>query len=410
MRKLANLFLVLFLLAAVVGLAAELLRQLTAIPFPPLLVQGTWLAVFLCGLLLYLCYGFNRHLPFLILLPLQLWLLWSLVDFWPLELAVGPPYRLYAAVAQLILGLIVLQLNRLINNRSRFFVQAQFAGPAFRSGRLLLFCLVNIFIFPVILLLIGFALTANMVESYSAGFVRLKPNGLYMTERSYRQGDKQIQLMGMVHLARPEYYTGLMAAIPQQHTLILMEGVTDKTGLLKEHFAYGKIADLLGLKSQGNIHFQGRLIGAGMLNNPEAGRRAGIDLLPADVDLSMFSPLTIKVLNALAKYVLNAASPLAGYAEFSRWAAQQNFPADFDNTIMKDLLDKRNRHVVAYVPTALKSYDHLVIPWGALHMKGIEQAVLRQGFVLEQSRERLSIDFLLLPYEQLWQGLAGRAE
>lgn len=40
-------------------------------------------------------------------------------------------------------------------------------------------------------------------------------------------------------------------------------------------------------------------------------------------------------------------------------------------------------------------------------MKGIEQAVLKKGFQLAESRKRLSIDFLLLPYGQLWKNLAG---
>lgn len=407
MRKLANIFLVLFPLSAVLGLSSELLHQFSSFSLPPILAQGPWLAGFFCAFVLYLGFGFNRHLPVVILLPLELWLVWSLIDFWPLEVAVGPPYRLYAAIAQLSLGLIALQLNRLINNRSRFFVQRQFSGPAFNPGRLLIFCLINIFVLPVILLLIGYALAGNLIESYSAGFVRLKPNGLYMMERIYQREDKQIRLAGMIHLARPEYYTGLMASIPRHRTLILMEGVTDKEGLLKERFAYGKIADLLGLESQGDIRFQGRLIDVNTLNKPESGSQLDIDLLPADIDLSAFDPITIKILNALAKYVLNADSPFAGYLEFSRWA-QQNVQPDFDKTIMRDLLDKRNQHAVAYIPTALKKYDYLIIPWGALHMKGIEQAVIEQGFLLEKSRERLSIDFLLLPYKQLWEGLTGK--
>ncbi len=56
---------------------------------------------------------------------------------------------------------------------------------------------------------------------------------------------------------------------------------------------------------------------------------------------------------------------------------------------------------------ALKKYDNLVIPWGALHMKELERAILKQGFIQTASREHLSIDFLLLPFGQLWKQLVG---
>ncbi len=42
---------------------------------------------------------------------------------------------------------------------------------------------------------------------------------------------------------------------------------------------------------------------------------------------------------------------------------------------------------------ALERYDTVVIPWGALHMKEIEEAVRLRGFRLRDERERVSIDF-----------------
>jgi hypothetical protein len=406
MRKLANLFLVLFLVAAILGLASELTRQFLAFPFPQIGVQLIWSACLLCGLGVYIGFGFNRHLPKRILLPLLIWLAWSLIDYWPLEMVVGEQYRLYAFVAQIIVGLIILHLNRLLNNRSFLLAPNQFYRPFFRFRNLLIFGLINIVVFPVILLLITFSAAGNLIESNSAGFVRLKPDGLYMADRTYRKKDKQIQLTGMIHLAQPEYYRALIASIPPDRTLILMEGVTDKKGLLSERFAYGNIADLLGLTSQDKMLFQGRLIDAATLNSSAQKQPPKVDLLPADIDLSDFDPLTIKVLNALAKYVLNADSPIAGYLEFSRWA-QSHITADFNSIIMDDLLGKRDKYVVSYLPQALKKYDHLVIPWGALHMKGIEQSVIEKGFVLTTHQERLSIDFLLLPYGQIWERLTS---
>ncbi len=234
MKKTANLFLILFLLTAVIPLAAGLLQTFTAFTFPLLLTQLIWSACGLCVTLLYLGYGFNRHLPALILLPLQIWLLWRVLDFWPLENVFGPHYLFYTSAAQLILALIVLQCNKIINGQSLLLTDKQFAGPSFQGRRLLKFLLLNILLFPILLTLGGFALVSNLIENASAGFVQLKPNGLYMIERTYRRDNKQIQLMGMIHLARPQYYTDLMAVMPQHRTLILMEGVTDNDSLLKK--------------------------------------------------------------------------------------------------------------------------------------------------------------------------------
>lgn len=401
MRKLANTFLILFLISAGLHLTAELGRQYLSISPPVTLIQGLWLSSLLLAAILYAGFAFNRHLPLATLLPLQLWLTWSLIDYWPLENFIGPRYQLFAAVVQLILGLIILHLNRTLNNAGLLFTAKQFSGTAFSFKRFGLFSLGNLFVVPLLLMLCGFSLAGHLIHDRSAGFVRLKPNGLYMAERTYRRADKQLQLAGMIHLARPEYYTALTAAIPAQRTLILLEGVTDHQGLLTEQFSYARIAELLDLTPQGEATFAGRLISQKQLESAHSDLNPAVDMLPADLDLSAFNPVTIEVLNTLAKEVLNADSPLTGYAEFNRWA-QTNVPPDFDKIIMADLIDKRNQHLAGFLPAALKKYDNLVIPWGALHMKGIEQIVLEKGFQPINSRERLSIDFFDLPYAEAW--------
>ena len=130
-------------------------------------------------------------------------------------------------------------------------------------------------------------------------------------------------------------------------------------------------------------------------------------MIRADIDISAFDPRTIDVLDALARYVLNAPSPVAGYLEFNQWL-EENAPPDIDDIVMTDLLDKRNQALLEYLPDALENYDTLVIPWGALHMKGIEQALLDRGFSPGTTRRHLSIDFGSLPYRQMWDQLLPR--
>ncbi len=406
MRKLANLFLILFLVSAGLAIANQLLLILLDLQILSGAEQLSWWACIFTGSLVYLGLGFNKHLPKTILIPLFIWLFWKLLRCWPLENIVEEHLQLYASCAQLLLGIIILKLNRRQNHRSSLLIRNQFFGPAFSGRNLFRFSLINLVVLPVALILISYSIIGNLIETKTAGFVQLKPNGLYMSERIYQQGDKQIRLAGMIHLGQKDFYTDLMASVPGTRTLILAEGVSDEEGLLRGEFGYGKIADLLGLTSQENVDFRGRLIDAIELDEPAAEALEIPDILRADIDLKQFDPHTREVLNALAKYVLNAESLANGYFEFNRWG-QEHFTPDSDQIIINDLIHKRNQAVLSYLPEALLKYDTVIIPWGALHMEEIEKAVLEKGFILKNNRERLSIDFLLLPYGALWNNLTG---
>lgn len=404
MRKLANLFLLLFVISAIFSISNELLQLFWAIPFLAQLHQFSWIMCVLCGGIVYLGFAFNRHLPKIILFPLFIWIFWDLVGNWPLGNSGGEQTQLYLACGQLAFGFLLLQLNRQINHKSPLLVPSQFVGQAFSGQNLLRFYLINILVLPIALILISYSFVGHLLESNTAGFVQLQPNGLYMTERIYQQGNKRIRLTGMIHLGQDDYFSELMDSISGGETLILAEGVTDTEGLMTEHFSYGKIAKLLGLTSQEKVHFKSNLIEAIDLDQKITETSNIPDLLQADIDLNQFDPRTLDVLNALAKYVLNADSLSSGYLEFNQWA-QDHVTPDTNDIVMDDLIGKRNRSVVGYLSKALLKYDTVVIPWGALHMKGIEKEVLKKGFRLVDSRKRLSIDFLLLPYEKLWKSL-----
>lgn len=406
MRKFANLFLILFLVSAGLGIASELLCIFLNLQILAGAERLVWAACIFTGSLVYLGLGFNKHLPKIILTPLFIWLFWKLLRCWPLEDISGEYFQLYASCGQLLLGIAVLKLNRQRNHKSPLLIRSQFVGPAFSGRNLFRFSLISIPVLPIAFMLISYSFADHLIETNTAGFVQLKPNGLYMTERIYQQGDKQIRLAGMIHLGQKDFYADLTASVSGARTLILAEGVTDEDGLLTERFGYGKIADLLGLTSQEKVHFQGRLIDTIELDDSAIEKLDIPDILRADIDLKQFDPHSREVLNALAKYVLNSESLADGYFAFNRWA-QEHITPDSNQIIMNDLIHKRNQSVLSYLPTALNKYDTVVIPWGALHMKDIEKAVQAKGFVLTENRERLSIDFLLLPYGKLWDNLTG---
>ncbi len=409
MRILANLFLLLFTLFALSNIVLFAPDSLSGFPLIPNYITQLQTFVRYGTLFLYFVSAFNRHLPKLVFYPLFAWVFWSVFSYWPLSEVIGQAYHLCVGFAQLLTLFFLLRRNYRDNESSFLLVPSQFTGPFFSGRALLIFIIVNILIAPPAFVAIGYKLAAQLIDTSTGGFVTLQPDGLYMSEKTYQHNDKAIKLIAMIHLARPEYYTDIAKTIPKKNTLILMEGVSDKTNLLKNRFSYGNLAEFLGLTSQGQLDLSARIISPEQLKQeqPANEEQTQLDILPADIDVSAFDPQTIEVLDTLAKYVLNGDSPVDGYFEFNQWIQEHTDP-DIDKTIMADLLDKRNAAVLAYIPEALQRYDTLVLPWGALHMKGLEQAIRDKGFRLVDDQSHLSIDFKHLPYEQMIEKLKAK--
>jgi hypothetical protein len=114
MRRLANLFLILFLFSAGLNFCAELL------PGSPLvgLRQLAELLTYLLAMPVYVGLGLHRQLEKRIFAPLLLVLGWGLLEFWPLESLAGDHYRLYAAAGQLLLDVLgYLAIGRLLTKQ-----------------------------------------------------------------------------------------------------------------------------------------------------------------------------------------------------------------------------------------------------------------------------------------------------
>ena len=58
-----------------------------------------------------------------------------------------------------------------------------------------------------------------------------------------------------------------------------------------------------------------------------------------------------------------------------------------------DLIDLRNAHLLAELETSLDERDVVVVPWGALHLPGIEQGVQELGFALNAETDRRVISW-----------------
>lgn len=405
MRRFANVYIVLFLSDAALSLTDELL-QVASSPMPALTEIRFFVAyaVITLSMIFYACLGIDRRLPKRVFLPLTLFASWSALAMWPLSGFVArEAFGLTASISQVVIGAIAIILLRSLGGRN-LLTEEQFQAPMFSLRNTLGFTAINLLLTPFVLIYTGLAVTSYYLEEQTAGFLRLSPVGVHMTERSYHLAKKEIRLAGMMHIGKEEYYEDLAKSIPTEGTIILAEGVTDQDRLLESQFNYSKLAGLIGLTSQDKMRLNGNAVeldGLGVAGQVirEPGKP---DIANADIDLNRFEPKTIEFLNALGRSLFGDKPLAEGLVDYNLWI-EENMSEEGLARVMTDILDKRNDAVIAGMVQTLKRYDTIIIPWGAMHMPAIEAAVLEQGFAPGKAQERLSLDFRTIPYGELWQ-------
>ena len=411
MRRFANVYIVLFLIDAGLSLIDELL-QVASSPMPVLTEIRFFVAyvVITLSMIFYACLGIDRRLPKRVFLPLTLFASWSALAMWPLSGFVArEAFGLTASISQVVIGAIAIILLRSLGGRN-LLTEEQFQAPIFSLRNTLGFTAINLLLTPFVLIYTGLAVTSYYLEEQTAGFLRLSPVGVHMTERSYHLAKKEIRLAGMMHIGKEEYYEDLAKSIPTEGTIILAEGVTDQDRLLESQFNYSKLAGLIGLTSQDKMRLNGNAVeldGLGVASQVirEPGKP---DIANADIDLNRFEPKTIEFLNALGRSLFGDKPLAEGLVDYNLWI-EENMSEEGLAGVMADILDKRNDAVIAGMVQTLKRYDTIIIPWGAMHMPAIEAAVLEQGFAPGKAQERLSLDFRTIPYGELWQKWAEQA-
>ena len=401
MRFLANLFLVLFLADGCVSLLDEIVFLLSPVAF--LSGVRTLLAntVIVMAVPVYLSLGIDRRLPKSVFLPLTLFVFCAPLSAWFFPaLAGNRSYGLLAAVTQIALVWLPFFRFRKEGRRSLTMPPTMSNAPLFSLRNTLVFGGVNIIVIPLALAMFVLYTANSYMAVHTSGFIRIAPGGIYMSERVYRRDNRTIRLAGMIHVGEKGYYDEMGGSVTPGRTIVLAEGVTDDNGRLRSRLDYGRVAGLLGLTSQEELRFRGKLIGPEALDEPqvvsrgagEKGEAGPADILRADVDVSAFRQPTILFLNTMGKQLQESRSLVKGLMAINAWA-EKNMTREMHDVIMDDILYRRNREVISYLGKAIDRYDTVVIPWGAMHMKEIEAEVLKRGFVLQEERERVSIDF-----------------
>lgn len=401
MRSFANLFLILFLADGCFSLVDELVPLLTPLtPFTGLRVLLSGVVIVMAAAV-YPCLGVDRRLPKKLFIPLIVFVFFCPLSTWFFPTLAGiRTYGLLAATAQVALGMLPLYYFRRGDVRSLTMPPELFTIPSFSLRNTLIFSAVNLLVVPLALMVLLLSVTDAYMSEYTTGFMRLNPGGLRMTERVYKRDNRTVRLVAMIHVGNRGFYDELAGSLVAGRSIVLAEGVSDVEKLLHNSIDYGKIAGFLGLTSQHEMHFRGRLIDEEELETarPDSGdnqiekQEGSPDILRADVDVSTFRPPTLLLLNALAKHLHESPSFVKGILALNSWG-EKNITPEMSEIIMDDILHRRNMEVIRHLDKALVRYDTIVIPWGALHMKELEAEVLKRGFRLQGERERISIDF-----------------
>lgn len=236
---------------------------------------------------------------------------------------------------------------------------------------------------------------ARVIDETSAGFVRLTPGGLSLTERVYEKDGRRVHLVGMAHIADGVFYEALnesLATPLEGRRLVLLEGVSDREKLLPRSFASGEtyraMAERFGLAEQA--------IGFAMQSDKPEGKAGdslaewaerGVDFRRADIDVSELDPAYRERLVSL----LEAMGNLKLEDLFT-------MPADMtaeelEELMVEGLIKKRNAHLMDVFADHHSRYAEVFIPWGAAHLPDLERRLLELGYAPVAEHQRLGIDF-----------------
>jgi hypothetical protein len=325
------------------------------------------------GLATYLIMAAAPGIPKRVFLPVALYLPVTYVGVLPLFVY----FHQHAAwigwgvsLAQVLLGWwLVRWLNGKRGFRWPLVPDSRLGAPGFRwlhfGGMLLAGLLV---LLPA--LLFYTALSAKLaVGHFTDGFVELRTSGVVMQVREYTRDDGvKITLVPMSHVGETDFYQNLSESFPDD-SVVLMEGVSDRRKVVQASSNYSKMAEAIGVAEQQQVF------------KPKG------KLVPADLDMSDFSPETLDMLKTAmlihSKGVTAETMPIL----------MKPTPPGLEKRLMEDILTKRNRHLLKVLHEHLPESRHIIIPWGAAHMPEIAREIEKSGFRPGATREYHAIRF-----------------
>lgn len=382
LRFCANALVVLSLADGTLSLCEEILREMTGAFW--LMGPRSFLAtIVLFGVVLSLpAMALTPRLPLAVFLPLALGTLWLGAGALPVGNAFSTAfgYGVAGSLLQIALAGIAMAMIRRHNGGRRWLFDAHSPHrPAISWSRSFGFALGAVVLgIPGFLLYSALAM-ASWVENTTQGFVAFDLSGVSLADRRYERDDREIRLVGMMHIGEEAAYREIVSSFATDETVVLAEGLTDREGLLSDSLHYGGAAEALGLAPQQDLREY--LVDA---DAPGGVPPRWPEIRHADLDASTFSPETIEWLRWASG--IWASEDLAS-ALREILAAMRETDPEVLAAFQRDILDRRNEHLYGEIETALEDYERVVVPWGALHLPAVERTVTDWGF--EETSRRL---------------------
>lgn len=321
--------------------------------------------------------AFRPRLPLLPLLALCASALWLGTGAAPIPLWIvpGQGLALFLAALQLAIAFGAFAWLRKRNRGDGFWLrEPSIAADLQVAPRLFRFALIAIGIGLPLTLAYGALSFATWIAVETEHFVTLDLRGIELADRRYTRGDREVRLVGMMHLGEEATYREITRSFLGAETIVLEEGVSDKDAVLENGLRYDKLAAELGLSAQRSL---ASYLEDHYAANPEAVEPGERPLLRnADVDTSAFAPATHRVL-ARAARIWSGDDFLTAFTELYVFLLEN---PEATETFYRDIIDRRNDHLMAQMDLALEQARRVIVPWGALHLPGIEQFVLELGF------------------------------
>jgi len=241
----------------------------------------------------------------------------------------------------------------------------------------------------VVLILLG------TLERQTGGYLDVTMSGIDVHETVMTKDDHTVVLKPMLHFGEGDFYRTLFDGIPPG-SLVLAEGITDHQKRLLAFPSASKVADVLGLAPQPDPRAMLPPPSGNAAHSIESGQQRTIadtppDVVNADVDAAEFSDATLVMLRDVAG-IYDSDS----IVELLRRVLARNRPRQEFAVLKRELVDMRNAKLLATFDDRAAAHTSIVIPWGAMHMPGLEAGLEERGYRVDARRTRPVVRFARL--------------
>ncbi len=241
----------------------------------------------------------------------------------------------------------------------------------------------------VVLILLG------TLERQTGGYLDVTMSGIDVHETVMTKADHTVVLKPMLHFGEGDFYRTLFEGIPPG-SLVLAEGITDHQKRLLAFPSASKVADVLGLAHQPDPRAMLPAPSVNPAHSVESDPQPTIaatppDVVNADVDAAEFSDATLVMLRDVAG-IYDSDSII----EFVRRMFARNRPRQEFALLKRELVDMRNAKLLATFDERAAQHTTIVIPWGAMHMPGLEAGLEERGYHVDARRTRPVVRFARL--------------